>query len=162
MPDNIFLADPHFDYIGRNDVLIGVEVFFDIMRPAGRILLGKYQPALVKSELGWIVSGPAVSTLTPTSQASSITVNHASTTVQDVHKLMERFWATEEGEIVNAQSNEHAACEEHFRRTVSRNSSGRYVVRVSLKEHILTKLVDNRKAAVRRFHFLQSMFCNQF
>uniref|UniRef100_A0A182PWK4 DUF1758 domain-containing protein n=1 Tax=Anopheles epiroticus TaxID=199890 RepID=A0A182PWK4_9DIPT len=59
LPDNIFLADPHFDCTGRIDVLIGAEVFFDIMRPAGRIPLGKDQPVLVNSEFGWIVSGPA-------------------------------------------------------------------------------------------------------
>uniref|UniRef100_A0A182WI52 CCHC-type domain-containing protein n=1 Tax=Anopheles minimus TaxID=112268 RepID=A0A182WI52_9DIPT len=154
LPSNIFLADPHYDSSNKIDLLIGAEVFFEIMKPPGRIHLGKDLPTLVNSELGWIVTGPVVSTLM--SSFKSIVVHHATTSVNEVHKLMEQFWTIEEGNTTSLMSSEQAACEEHFRNTVSRTSLGRYIVRLPLKTQTLDKLVNNRKTAVRRFHLLQT------
>ncbi|XP_055623489.1 uncharacterized protein LOC129766915 [Toxorhynchites rutilus septentrionalis] len=50
---------------------------------------------------------------------------------------------------------EETACEEHFRRTITRNPDGRYVVRLPLKQEVLLGLVDNRRTALRRFHHLE-------
>ncbi|XP_049286907.1 uncharacterized protein LOC125765617 [Anopheles funestus] len=60
LPSNIFLADPHFDRSDRIDVLIGAEIFFEIMKPPGRIHLGNDRPTLVNSEFGWIFTGPVL------------------------------------------------------------------------------------------------------
>ncbi|XP_052901335.1 uncharacterized protein LOC128307494 [Anopheles moucheti] len=157
IPSNIFLADPYFHRSDRIDVLIGAEIFYDIMKPSGRIHLGKDRPTLVNSELGWIVAGPVVGTLM--SCFNSISVHHASTSVNEVHELMERFWEIEEDSTSHLTS-EQSACEEHFRNTVTRTSSGRYVVRLPVKTDILAKLVANRNTAVRRFHLLQTRFQN--
>ncbi|XP_049291458.1 uncharacterized protein LOC125768171 [Anopheles funestus] len=154
LPSNIFLADPHFDRSDRIDVLIGAEIFFEIMKPPGRIHLGNDRPTLVNSEFGWIFTGPVVSTLM--SSFKSIVVHHVTTSVNEVHKLMEQFWTVEDDDSASVISSEQAACEEHFRNTFSRTSSGRYVVRLPVKSHILDKLVDNRNTAVRRFHSLQN------
>ncbi|XP_058827613.1 uncharacterized protein LOC131687537 [Topomyia yanbarensis] len=76
-------------------------------------------------------------------------------TVNDVHCLLERFWSIEEDNASPCYSIEEAACEEHFRRTVTRNTEGRYIVRLPLKQDVLSSLVDNRRTALRRFHQLE-------
>ncbi|XP_055614744.1 uncharacterized protein LOC129761065 [Uranotaenia lowii] len=67
---------------------------------------------------------------------------------------MQRFWVIEE-DSTPCVSVEEAACEQHFVRTVQRNSEGRYVVRLPLKEPVST-IRDNSSIALRRFHMIES------
>lgn len=105
---------------------------------------------LINSVFGWVVTGKS----TIRSSTSLVVANDATAT--DIHKLMEKFWMIEEDNSSKAYSVEEAACEEHFQRTVARNSEGRYIVRLPFKEDVLVHLTDNRRTAVRRFHLLQS------
>lgn len=59
LPTGVHLADPHFNVCAPIDVVLGAEVFFDILNVAGRIPLGNLLPTLVNSTFGWIVSGSA-------------------------------------------------------------------------------------------------------
>lgn len=150
IPPGVLLADPNFCDRNPIDIIIGAEIFFDLFKVPGRIQLGDSLPTLVNSVLGWIVSGKT-SRSTPN---SPIIANVA--TLPDVHQLLERFWKLEEDFTSPNHSVEEATCEEYFRRTVRRDSEGRYIVRLPYKENILNQLGDNRSTAVRRFRMLES------
>ena len=55
IPQNIQLADPEFDRSSRMDMLIGAELFFDLMC-VGQIKRTDNKPVLQKSLLGWVVA----------------------------------------------------------------------------------------------------------
>ncbi|XP_058817596.1 uncharacterized protein LOC131680897 [Topomyia yanbarensis] len=149
-PPEIQLADPSFHDKNSVDLVIGAEVFFDLFKVTGRIALGDNLPTLVNSELGWVVSG-RTSTCLPTTPVTA----HVAT-VTDLHTLMEKFWALEDDRSSHCHSVEEAACEEHFRQTVSRTIEGRYVVRLPIKTDVITNICDNRRVALRRFHLLEA------
>ncbi|XP_013161812.1 PREDICTED: uncharacterized protein LOC106113535 isoform X3 [Papilio xuthus] len=56
MPADLHLADPTFNIPSVVDILVGAEVFWDVICNKS-INLGKNKPKLVKSKLGWIVTG---------------------------------------------------------------------------------------------------------
>lgn len=150
IPDGIQLADPSFYDTRPVQLVLGAEIFFDLFKVSGRIQLGESLPNLVNSVLGWVVSG-----VTSNCQSrTSVTANVATTA--DLHRLMEKFWSIEEGNDKNHYSVEEAACEAHFRRTVSRSPEGRYIVRLPLKQDALMNLGDNRRSALRRFHLVEN------
>jgi len=61
LPKDIKLADEHFDQPGGIDILIGTDVFFEILRSRRRTRPGNY-PVLQETVLGWTLAGrtPAV------------------------------------------------------------------------------------------------------
>jgi hypothetical protein len=61
LPKDIKLADEHFDQSGGIDILIGADVFYEILRSGRRTHPGNY-PVLQETALGWTLSGrtPAV------------------------------------------------------------------------------------------------------
>ncbi|XP_058816076.1 uncharacterized protein LOC131679380 [Topomyia yanbarensis] len=150
IPSGVHLADPSFCTTNPIDLILGAELFFDLFRVSGRITLGDNLPVLVNSVFGWVVSGRVncCSALTP------ITANVASVT--DLHQLMENFWVIEEGDSSPCYSVEESACEDYFRRTVTRSPEGRYIVRLPFKKAALAILGDNRRTAVRRFRLLET------
>ncbi|XP_029673850.1 uncharacterized protein LOC115241992 [Formica exsecta] len=58
IPNNIRLADPHFHKPNEIDMLMGVELFWQLLC-VGQIQKHKNQPIFQKTQLGWIVSGKA-------------------------------------------------------------------------------------------------------
>jgi hypothetical protein len=67
IPRDIKLADEHFDQPGAIDLLIGADMFYEILRPGRRTRRGNY-PVLQGTVLGWTLSGrtPAVTTTSAT------------------------------------------------------------------------------------------------
>ncbi|XP_055589557.1 uncharacterized protein LOC129741794 [Uranotaenia lowii] len=149
VPKGIRLADPVFYESHHIDVVLGADIFFELFKTSGRVPLGDSLPTLVNSVLGWVVSGKVSNFNNVSTVASNVA------TVADVYRLMQRFWAIEEDDSASCLSVEEAACENHFRRTVRRNSEGRYIVRLPLKEAD-SRIGDNRSIALRRFHMLEA------
>lgn len=149
IPSGVQLADPAFYEPSKVDLILGAEIFFDLFKVSGRISLGPGLPVLVNSVFGWVVSGRSAHHPT----TAPIVANVAS--IVDLHELLQKFWTIEEDGVQSCYSVEEAACEEHFRRTVTRTPQGRYVVSLPIKEEILANLGDNRRTAIRRFHFLE-------
>ncbi|XP_055584930.1 uncharacterized protein LOC129737791 [Uranotaenia lowii] len=151
IPSGIELADPSFYKSSRIDLILGAEIFFDLIKTSERIPLGDGLPTLVNSVLGWIVTGKNEE---PRTSIRPVVANLASTS--DLNQLMERFWSLENDNSSPNYSVEEAACENHFLQHVSRTPEGRYCVRLPTKRDILDKLTDNRRTALRRFHMLES------
>ncbi|XP_053691594.1 uncharacterized protein LOC128740109 [Sabethes cyaneus] len=148
IPNGFILADPEFHTPAKVDLLIGAELFCDLIKP-GHLQLAENLPKLRETSLGWIVAGAVEANLLPAS------LQHANlVSVGDVDDWMRRFWEIEDVPNVSKYSSEQQACEEHFKNTCRRNESSRFIVRLLFKENFF-QLTDNRALALKRFSFLE-------
>jgi hypothetical protein len=56
LPQSLQLADPHFNVSGPIDMLMGAQLFWQILNK-GQISLGHNKPVLQQTHLGWIIGG---------------------------------------------------------------------------------------------------------
>ncbi|XP_062714088.1 uncharacterized protein LOC134290881 [Aedes albopictus] len=150
IPSKINLADPAFFQSSTVDIVLGAEIFFDLFSVPGRITLGESLPLLANSVFGWVVSGRTAQNLPHTSVRCNVA------TVADLQTYMEKFWKIEEDASATNYSPDETACEEFFQRTVTRDASGRYIVRLPFKESMVQRLGDNQKSALHRFRLLEN------
>ncbi|XP_065082282.1 uncharacterized protein LOC135704726 [Ochlerotatus camptorhynchus] len=108
-------------------------------------------PRLTKTVLGYVVSGKA------TTQAFETVVCHV-TTNQDLNSQLERLWEVEDFDVGKTLTQEEQYVEDHFNRTVSRDESGRYVVRLPFRESLISLLGDSCKSALNRFSLMEKRF----
>lgn len=57
LPNHIQLADPSFNLPKRIDIILGVNIKWDIVGTQQQSL-GLNAPSLISSKLGWLVAGP--------------------------------------------------------------------------------------------------------
>ncbi|XP_072379310.1 uncharacterized protein [Diabrotica undecimpunctata] len=146
IPKNIILADPEFYKPGPIDLLIGANLFWNLMQ-IGQIRLGSDQPVLQKTSFGWIISG----NITENSN-----VSHCNLSLNgDIQKQLEKFWLLEECCVKPAISEEEASCEQHFIENTKRDvETGRFVVSIPFKTGT-DELGDSEEQARRRFLSLE-------
>ncbi|XP_011868959.1 PREDICTED: uncharacterized protein LOC105562596 [Vollenhovia emeryi] len=130
---NLALADPDFLIPRPVDILIGADAYGQIIKP-NIIRHSPLMPIAQLSIFGWLVLGPVNREVIRTS------THHASTKVNEdvLNELLTKFWVQEEVPThdVNRFTPDEQRCEEHFKTTHSRDSSGRYVVRIPLKSPV--------------------------
>ncbi|XP_028168402.1 uncharacterized protein LOC114358595 isoform X2 [Ostrinia furnacalis] len=148
IPAHIKLADENFSSAGEVDLLIGAELFYNLLC-FGRHSLGEGCPILQKTKLGWIVSG---------SLASPIQVRcNLSLKTQLKH-----FWEMEEcGDNPFTPHNDQVSyddkvCEKVFM-THTRNAEGNFVIQLPFKFPI-SNLGQSKHIAQQRFHSLERKF----
>ncbi|CAI6376225.1 unnamed protein product [Macrosiphum euphorbiae] len=122
--EQVELADPTFHVPNKIDLLISAEYSLDIMLD-GKIQGPKGTPSLHNSIFGWIVCGKLSKPHNELSMFKSVTC--CTTTVES---LVNRFWELEEVPRLTCMSKEDQQCEKHFVETFTRDSSGRYTVRL--------------------------------
>ncbi|XP_055634106.1 uncharacterized protein LOC129774399 [Toxorhynchites rutilus septentrionalis] len=149
IPTDIVLADPLFNERSKIDLIIGVEIFYDLLRD-GQIKFGPNQPLLQNTALGWIVSGRVSSQHI---QPSIANVAHES--IPFIEQQLVRFWEIESCQTNSVLSREESLCEEHFAKTTARDSSGRFVVAVPKKEAVISRIGNSKNIASRRFMSLE-------
>ncbi|XP_038106590.1 uncharacterized protein LOC119766223 [Culex quinquefasciatus] len=125
IPEHLALADPEFNVSRKVDMIIGAAHFYSFLLE-GRIRLAGPVPLLVESVFGWIATG-SVEVGDEAEQQPTVACHVA--TVESVDKMLERLWALEEVGSSNYLVDEHK-CEAHFKETVARDESGRYVVKL--------------------------------
>jgi hypothetical protein len=71
-PKDIKLADEQFDQPGRIELLLGADIFCEIIRSGRRTRFGNF-PVLQEKEIGWTISGrtPASTPRYPTFKETS-------------------------------------------------------------------------------------------
>lgn len=149
---NLELADPGFTTPGRIDILLGAEIYGDILLD-GLIKHPKSKLLAQNTILGWVISGRM--SQEPTSARRHVTSLHVQHKEDDLLKL---FWEVENepNMIQKTQSEEERRCEEFYEATTVRDESGRYVVRLPFKKEIPEcqngKLM---KIAAKRFELLE-------
>ncbi|CAK1593094.1 unnamed protein product [Parnassius mnemosyne] len=140
IPSNICLADPAFYKPADVDILIGADLFWDLLW-SQRIKLGSNTPILHETRLGWIVSGP-INVHHSTLMSNDLRCNFAKTDFylngdnkDDIRIDLTRFWQLEEISSKSSHySPEEKLCEDHFVSNTSRLDDGRFCVRLPLKK----------------------------
>ena len=125
------LAYPKFSVPGKIDMLLGADIIEDLMLD-NRI--GDNGLIIRESLLGWIVSGPILET------NGAISTHHVTVASDgESNKLLARFWKLESVPEKKHRTMEEAQCEEHFDATTTRDSAGRFYVRLPFKAegHVL-------------------------
>ncbi|CAK1584852.1 unnamed protein product [Parnassius mnemosyne] len=141
IPSNISLADPNFHSPAPVDMLIGADVFWDLIGTQ-RLKLGDGQPILCETSLGWLVSGP-IDYRYVKKGVNFIKCNFtrifqdedSKDLDEDIQKQLVRFWHLEEVSPASLYSNEEKLCEEHFLKNTTRLANGRFCVRIPLKHN---------------------------
>ncbi|XP_067216967.1 uncharacterized protein [Linepithema humile] len=158
IPGNLQLADSKFYKIGPIDMLIGAEFFFDLLE-TGKIELSKNQLILQNTKLGWIVAGsmPSIALEGLTHKQGAISALASSLkSCEILNDNLKRFWKLEnyDNEKVQVLSIDERKCEQHFERTTTRTSDGRFVLRLSFRENNLS-IGNNREIAFKRLIHLE-------
>lgn len=144
------LADPEFHKPGKIDLLIGAEVFWDLLINQTKVL-GKNKPILHNSKLGWIVSGNI-------NTHNQMSRRHCNLSIDDtLDKQLKRFWEIEEVPVKPQLSKEEIQCEDNFRNTTTRQADGRFTVTIPLKES-LDKLGDSKNVSLKRLYGIERKF----
>lgn len=148
IPAGLCLSDPTYNIPSKVDILIGADIFWDILGNK-RISLGKHQPMLRSSELGWIVTGHISS---PKGTFSQCLFTQGQLDID-----LTRFWEVDSVSLEHSQSAEERACENSFTVNTTRNNDGRFVVTIPLKQDPKV-LGDSFEMAKRRFLSLERKF----
>lgn len=138
------LADPTYGQPGGIDILLSASVFAALTIPCLRKESSIATIAL-QTKLGWVLYGDASS---DTAQQHR-TCFHV--TAEDrISSVLQEFWRMEEIPNPKRLTPDDAKCEEIFAQTHTRNSDGRYSVRLPFKQ--LTPLLgSSRDRAISRF-----------
>ena len=145
---NLQLADPTFGQPGRIDIVLGVDVFVNILLH-GRQFGPHGSPVAFEMEFGWVLAGEP-SSRTPTNHVTTYR-----TLLISGDDVLCKFWEIEEKPLSDSTlSLEERTVVHHFGENHSRTDSGRFVVPLPKKSD--TKPIEeSRSQAVRRFLSLE-------
>ncbi|XP_055543366.1 uncharacterized protein LOC129728916 [Wyeomyia smithii] len=104
-----------------------------------------------KTMLGYVVCGNY-------SANESATVACHIVTDQNLNIQLEKMWEVENLDIGKALTQEEQEVENHFQQTVSRDTDGRYVLRLPLRESLIPLLASSYEQAKRRFLLMEKRF----
>ncbi|XP_045511043.1 uncharacterized protein LOC123705961 [Colias croceus] len=155
IPNSLTLADPEFYKPAPIEVLIGADIFWDILN-SEQLSLGPNNPKLQNSKFGWIIAGPINNYFSK----ETIHCNHsriANPTSNEIHKMLTKFWELEELPQKTVRSQNDIACEKYFLNTTTRLESGRFCVKLPLKDSP-DCLGDSYSQAKKRFLNLEQRF----
>ena len=145
---NLQLADPTFGQPGRIDILLGVDVFVNVLLH-GRRFGPPGSPVAFETQFGWVLAGETESC----APADLITTYHTSLLSGD--DILHKFWEVEERPLSDSVlSPEERTVVHHFRDNHSRTDSGRFVVPLPKKPDAKA-IGESRSQAVRRFLSLE-------
>ena len=143
------LADPDFGRPGRIDILLGIDVYTNVLlhrRRSGP--LGS--PIAFETMFGWVLAGR---TNSHTSVYLSIATHHVSVTSAD--DLLRKFWEIEESPKGPSNlSPDERLVVQHFKDTHTRSDEGRFIVPLP-KRPQSKSLGESRSQAVKRFLSLE-------
>ncbi|XP_046602575.1 uncharacterized protein LOC124296586 [Neodiprion lecontei] len=148
------LADPSFAHPSQIDVILGADIYSNIIGQGVR-RGAPGTPIAQETQFGWVLSGcvsaKAASPSYGAVQGFQCSLDH------ELLDLVQQFWKQEEVSKRLALTSEEERCEQHFRETVSRTASGRYVVRLPLKDNSV-ELGNSRNPAHKTLLRLEKRF----
>lgn len=152
------LADPEFNISSEIDLLLGSEIFW-ISLLTGKISLGKNGPVLQNTVFGYVLGGNlqigSPWNIGNNMSTTCLVRNHLNNTKDECNDALVRFWNIEE--VTTDKSNlsiEEKICEEHFKKTTTRDDLGRFVVDLPFNEQ-LVNLGNSYDNALHRFQLLE-------
>lgn len=155
--DSLELADPTFAQPGPVDLILGAEVYAEIMLPD--IRKGpKGTPTAQKTEFGWILLGK-IRSIESTKQISML---HTIVTNPTIEQLMDAFLRTEDIERENESSwsKEDQYCFDFFKQTTKRDEDGLFIIRFPFRSTFDQSAVlgHSRATVLRQFLSLEKRF----
>jgi hypothetical protein len=91
IPEGLMLADENFKRPNSIDILLGADMFFEVLRHDKKTRPGNY-PVLQNTNLGWIVSGNVpLAAPEELPRKSFFSCNN-----DNLDQQLQRFWETEE------------------------------------------------------------------
>ncbi|XP_050357238.1 uncharacterized protein LOC126777960 [Nymphalis io] len=152
------LADPEYGSPAKIDMILGVEVYEDIILEGLLKHPTEKGPIAQETQFGWVLSGRVRNNVT--SKNPQLVGFHIRVKEDD---LLKKFWEIERepDAILKKSTKEEIKCEQFFEATTTRDNEGRYVVRLPFKEH-KPRCVEGktRDIALRRFHYLERKLQN--
>ena len=144
--NDLRLADPSFGQPSKVDILLGVDIYADVLLHGRR----SGTPVAFGKKFGWILTGKTEDITIPSTAAS----HHVATTSGD--DILRKFWEIEECPRVapNLYSPEEQAVVRHFAENHRRNKDGRFVVSLPRNSRA-NPLGESRSPAVCRFLSLE-------
>ena len=154
---DIPLADPTFGRPGHIDLLLGVDVFVDVLLH-GRRNGPPGSPVAIETKFGWVLSGST----DPTTDLVNLHVTtFTSTVLGDGDDILRNFWEIEESpRNTPLLSPEERAVVRHFETGHRRTSEGRFEVPLPRKPDA-QPIGESRSQAVRRFFALERQLINK-
>ncbi|XP_055527034.1 uncharacterized protein LOC129719668 [Wyeomyia smithii] len=147
IPD-VPLADPQYCVPSEIDVVIGGEAYWEL-HTGKKLHLGPGQPHMIETLFGWTFSGPTcIDCAGPT--ACRVSTNDGS-----LDATLQRFWEIEAIPTQCTHSAVERTCEEQYNETTTRDTAGRYIVRLPKTDDPEIVLGDSRDIAERRFFSLE-------
>ena len=146
---DVDLADPHFGQPGKVDILLGVDIFVQVLQD-GRRNGPPGMPVALETCFGWVLAGEVSSTV---GQHSHVTSNHV--VVENGDDILRQFWEVEQQPLSGAcLSPEEKSVVQHFKTNHFRTTDGMFMVPLPKKPDA-KPLGESRSQAVRRFHSLE-------
>ena len=142
------LADPEFGQPGRIDLLLGIDVYTDVVLQ-GRRSGPAGTPAAFESLFGWVLARRIDPDTVPTEFPS----HHVSTSFDD--DILRKLWEIEEGP--GSHSNltpQERTIVQHFEKHHARKEDGRFTVPLPRNPNS-RPISESREQAVRRFLSLE-------
>ncbi|XP_075157629.1 uncharacterized protein LOC142230895 [Haematobia irritans] len=128
------LADPYFNKSSNIDLILGndSERFVNI-EGIKKNICG--QATAYNTIFGWVLSGPMVA-----KEVQTFTTNVATFEDDEVSNMLRKFWEIEEIPSIPLCSKEDKYCQDFYKATTSRDTDGRYIVRLPFKEEFPNSL----------------------
>ncbi|XP_059053188.1 uncharacterized protein LOC131847604 [Achroia grisella] len=160
IPQDINLADPTFNQPGTVDILIGSDLFWEILGNEKRSL-GPNKPILIKSKLGWLIAGPTHSIHNSYNKYTNChhSVSHVEVE-SNIDSMLKIFWEIEELPKKTVMSKNDKICEQHFIDNTVRLNTGRFCIKLPLTDST-DCLGDTFYLARKRFLCLERRFKRQ-
>lgn len=140
--EHLVLADPHFNMPGNIDVLLGADMYSDLIME-GLVRSEITNIIAQQTRLGWVVSGKLKRTYNCHIVLNSI-------------KNLDRFWEQEEINEEKIQStNSLDTCEKQYIETTTRLADGRYEVTLPMKPGFEGSIGNSKSRAIAIFKQLE-------
>ncbi|KAJ8961363.1 hypothetical protein NQ318_014606 [Aromia moschata] len=148
--NNLKLADPNF-YISRHvDLLLGADVYAQLIRPGLVLAPSPRCPSAFNTIFGWVLSGSVQPEQTNERVINSFHVKIMEDCPEnDLESTMRQFWQVEEVPMISTSPDDEL-CEKLYVEGYSKLPSGRFVVPLPFRD---SKPVfpESKDIAIRRF-----------
>ncbi|KAJ8977461.1 hypothetical protein NQ317_000038 [Molorchus minor] len=150
IPLHIDLADPNYYLPSQIDMLIGADLYFNLLQP-GLINLGIGLPVLQNSCLGYLIGGQV-----PTESVVSNVRISLFSKIEELNELLPKFWQIEEVQNERFLSPEDTLAENIFASSTFRLEDGSFQIDLPMRNNSdYTKLGKSFNIAARRFFWVR-------
>ncbi|XP_058810473.1 uncharacterized protein LOC131675492 [Phymastichus coffea] len=154
------LADPEFYLSDRVDILIGADLYGQLLQ-AGLTKFPSSSLVAQNTALGWVISGPTqrVPSRRPAASKRETVKSLRCVVSNDLSDVIERFWTVEEVPVApKSLKPQDEVCEKLFAETHKRTTDGRFQVRLPLNSEPPRVADETRRVALGSLQHLLRRF----